>query len=149
MRAARAAIDKAGGDVVLTGRAECFLVGLPDLDETIKRLKAYADVGADCLFAPGLRNREQIEAVIKALAPLPVNVLMPGAIGVSVADLAALGARRISVGGSLARVAWGAFVKSAAEIAREGIFDSFGGAASYADLNAFFRDDAEKRKQSR
>ena len=105
-KAARAAIDKAGGDVVLTGRAECFLVGRPDLDETIRRLKAYADAGADCLYSPGIRTREQIAAVVQAVAPKPVNFLMPGALGLTVADLAALGVRRISVGGTLARVAW-------------------------------------------
>ena len=106
MKAARAAIDKAGGDVLLTGRAECFLVGRPDLDETVRRLKAYSAAGADCLYAPGIRTPELIAAVVKAAAPKPVNVLMPGALGLTVADLEALGARRISVGGTLARVAW-------------------------------------------
>ncbi len=109
VRAARAAIDKAGGDVLLVGRAECFLLGRPDLDETIARLKAYANAGADCLYAPGIKTREQIAAVVKAVAPKPVNVLMSsGAQPLTVADLAALGVRRISVGGALARVAWGA-----------------------------------------
>ena len=115
IRAARAAIDKAGGDVVFTGRAECFLVGRPDLDETIKRLKAYADAGADCLYAPGIRTHEQIAAVVKAVAPKPVNFLMTN-YALKTSDIAALGVRRISVGGTLARVAYGAMIKSAKQI---------------------------------
>src|SRR5207244_4950013 len=95
MRAARAAIDKAGGDVILTGRSEGFLVGRPDIDETIRRLKAYAAAGADCLYAPGLRTRELIDSVIKAVAPKPVNVIMSAPLGLTVADLAALGVRRL------------------------------------------------------
>ena len=145
IRAARSAIDKAGGDVVFTGRAECFLVGRPDLDETIARLKAYATAGADCLYAPGIRTREQIDAVVKAVAPKPVNLLMPANLGLTVADAAALGVRRISVGGTLARVAWGAVIKSAKQIMDEGRFDSFADAAPHPDLNAFFRDDMAKR----
>jgi 2-methylisocitrate lyase-like PEP mutase family enzyme len=130
IRAARAAIDKAGGDVVFTGRAECFLVGRPDLDEVIARLKAYAAAGADCLYAPGLRTREQIDAVVKAVAPKPVNLLMPANLGLTVADVTALGVRRISVGGTLARVIWGALIKSAKQIMNEGRFDSFAEAAT-------------------
>ena len=128
IKAARAAIDKAGGDVMLVGRAECFLVGRPDLDETIRRLKAYAAAGADCLYAPGIRTREQIAAVVAAVAPKPVNVLI-GAPGHTVADLAALGVRRISVGGALARAAWGGFLRAAKQIASEGRFDAFADAA--------------------
>ena len=120
MRAARAAIDKAGGDVLLTGRAEGFLVGRPDLDEAIARLKAYAEAGADCLYAPGIRTREQIAAVVKAVAPKPVNFLNSGAFGFTVDDLAALGVRRISVGSTLARVAYGAFLRAARQIADRG-----------------------------
>lgn len=145
MRAARAAIDQAGGDVMLVGRAECFLVGRPDLDETIRRLQAYAAAGADCLYAPGLRSRDLIEAVVKAVAPKPVNVLMPGALGLTVADLAALGVRRISLGGTIARVAWGAFIRSAKEIAANGRFDSFAEAVPHAELNTFFRNDMKQR----
>ncbi len=145
MRAARAAIDQAGGDVMLVGRAECFLVGRPDLDETIRRLQAYAAAGADCLYAPGLRSRDLIEAVVKAVAPKPVNVLMPGALGLTVADLAALGVRRISLGGTIARVAWGAFIRSAKEIAADGRFDSFAEAVPHAELNTFFRNDMKQR----
>jgi len=145
IKAARAAIDQKGGDVLLTGRAECFLVGRPDLDETIRRLRAYAQAGADCLYAPGIRTREQIAAVVKAAAPKPVNLLMPGALGLTVADVAALGVRRISVGGTIARVAFGAFIRAAKEIAGEGRFDAFAGAVPHAELNAFFRDDMTKR----
>ncbi len=148
MRAARAAIDKAGGDVLLTGRAECFLVGRPHLDETTARLKAYAAAGADCLYAPGIRTREQIAAVIAAVKPKPVNVLVSGAFGLTVADLAALGARRISVGGALARAAWGGFMRAAKEIAGEGCFDALADAATQAEVNGFFRDDLARRKPS-
>jgi 2-methylisocitrate lyase-like PEP mutase family enzyme len=146
VRAAREAIDKAGGDVVFTARTEGFIHGRPDLDETVRRLKAFADAGADCLYAPGIRTREQIETVVKAVAPKPVNLLMSWASGMTVADIAAMGVRRISVGGTLARVAMHAFVKSAREIAQEGRFDSFGGVISNAELNALFRDDVSKRQ---
>jgi 2-methylisocitrate lyase-like PEP mutase family enzyme len=145
MKAARAAIDRAGGDVLLTGRAECFLVGRPDLDETVRRLQAYSAAGADCLYAPGIRTPELIAAVVKAAAPKPVNVLMPGALGLTVADLAALGARRISVGGTLARVAWGAFIRAAKTIASEGRFDAFKDAVPHAEINGFLRDDMTAR----
>ena len=145
MKAARAAIDAAGGGVLLTGRAECFLVGRPDLEETIRRLKAYSAAGADCLYAPGIRNPEQITAVVKAAAGKPVNFLMPGALGLTVDDVAGCGVRRISVGGTLARVAWGAFIRSARQIADEGRFDRFADAVPHAELNAFFRDDMSKR----
>jgi 2-methylisocitrate lyase-like PEP mutase family enzyme len=145
IRAARAAIDNAGGDTVLTGRAECFLVGRPDLHETIQRLKAYAAAGADCLYAPGLRSREQIDAVVTALAPRPVNVLMSGPLGPTVAELAALGVRRVSVGSALARVAWGAMARCAKQILGDGTFDSFADAMPHPELNAFFREDVKKR----
>ncbi|HMA70508.1 MAG TPA: isocitrate lyase/phosphoenolpyruvate mutase family protein [Xanthobacteraceae bacterium] len=145
MRAARRAIDQSGADVMLVGRAECFLVGRPDLDETIARLRAYASAGADCLYAPGIRTAEQIAAVVEAVAPKPVNVLMSAATGLTVADLAALGVRRISVGGALARVAWGAFMRAARQIAAEGRFDDFANAVSMAEINGFFRDDFKGR----
>jgi 2-methylisocitrate lyase-like PEP mutase family enzyme len=145
MRAARAAIDKAGGGVVLTARTEGFLVGRPDLDETIRRLKAFAAAGADCLYAPGLRTRELIGAVIAAVAPKPVNIIMSAALGITVAELAALGTRRISVGSALSRVTWGAFMHAAKEIAEQGRFDSFATGVPNADLNALFRDDMKKR----
>jgi 2-methylisocitrate lyase-like PEP mutase family enzyme len=146
LRAARAAIDQAGGDVLLVGRAECFLVGRPDLDETIARLKAYANAGADCLYAPAIKTREQIAAVVKAVAPKPVNVLMSsGANPLTVADLAELGVRRISVGGALARVGWGAVMRVAKQIATDGRFDGLNDSAPGAELNALFRDDRKQR----
>jgi 2-methylisocitrate lyase-like PEP mutase family enzyme len=135
MRAAR----EAAPDVLLVGRAEGFLVGRPDLDDVINRLRAYADAGADCLYAPALRTREHIAAVVKAVAPKPVNVLISGPIGLSVADLAALGVRRISVGGALARAAWGGFLRAVAEIAEHGTFEALRDAAPHAKLNAFFK----------
>jgi 2-methylisocitrate lyase-like PEP mutase family enzyme len=144
VRAARQAIDKSGADVLLTGRAEGFLHGRPDLDDAIRRLTAFAKAGADCLYVPGIKTREQIEAVVKAVAPKPVNLLMSFAGGFTVADIAAMGVRRISVGGTLARVAMDAFIKAASGIAGDGKFDSFAGVVSNAELNAFF---AQARKQ--
>lgn len=144
LRAARAAIDRAGRDVVLTGRAENFVAGRPDLDDAIARLRAYGAAGADCLYAPGLRTREQIAAVVAAVAPTPVNVLVPP--DVSAADLAALGVRRVSVGSGLARVAWGAFAAAARAMAADGRFDALAGAAPYAELHAFFADDLARRQ---
>lgn len=139
MSAARSAIDKAGGDTLLVGRAECFLVGRPDLDETIYRLQRYADAGADCLYAPGIRTREQIAAVVAAVAPKPVNLLVGSAGGLVMADIAALGVRRVSVGGALARTAWGAFAQAARLIAEQGRFDGFENAMSGNELDGFFR----------
>jgi len=145
VKAARAAIDRAGGEVVFTARAENFIRGVNDLDDAIRRLKAYAAAGADCLYAPGINKREQIEAVVKAVAPKPVNFLNSGAFGFTVDDLARMGVRRISVGGSLARVAMHAFIRTATEIARDGKFDGFGGVISNADLNKFFAADRKER----
>ena len=144
VKAARAAVDRAGGDVVFTARAEGFIRGVPDLDNVIRRLRAFKEAGADCFYAPGIKTREQIEAVVKAVSPKPVNFLNSGAFGFTVDDLAGMGVRRISVGGSLARVATHAFIRVATEIAREGKFDGFAGLISNADLNKFFNDD---RKQ--
>jgi 2-methylisocitrate lyase-like PEP mutase family enzyme len=144
VKAARAAVDRAGGEVVFTARAENFIRGVPDLDDAIRRLKAYAAAGADCLYAPGIRTREQIEAVVEAVAPKPVNFLGGGALGFTVSDLAAMGVRRISVGGSLARVAMHAFVRTATEIAQEGKFDGFAGLVTNAELNKFFSEDRQK-----
>jgi len=138
MRAARRAIDAAGGDTLLVGRSEGFFVGRPDLGETIARLKAYASSGADCLYAPGIRDREQIKAVVDAVAPKPVNVLIGWGSDLTVDDLAALGVRRISVGGALARSAWGGFMRAAKAIADQGRFDRFSDAASGAELNKLF-----------
>ncbi len=144
VKAARAAIDRAGGDVVFTARAENFLRGVADLDDVIRRLKAYAAAGADCVYAPGIKTREQIEAVVKAVAPKPVNFLAGWAMDFKVSDLAAMGVRRVSVGGSLARVAMNAFIKTATEIAKDGKFDGFGGIISGAELNKFFSEDRKK-----
>jgi 2-methylisocitrate lyase-like PEP mutase family enzyme len=133
--AARSAIDAAGGGAVLTARTEGFISGRPDLAETIRRLTAFAEAGADCLYAPGLRHEADIAEVVKAVAPKPVNVLSPGQ---PVAALAALGVRRISVGGALARTAWGEFLRAAKEIAEEGTFGAFARGAKGGDLNALF-----------
>ena len=135
IRAARAALD---ADVMLVGRAEGFLVGRPDLDDVIRRLRAYAEAGADCLYAPGLRKREQIAAVVDAVAPKPVNVLVSAPIGLSVADLTALGVRRVSVGGALARAAWGGFLRAATEIAERGTFEALADATPHATLQKLF-----------
>jgi 2-methylisocitrate lyase-like PEP mutase family enzyme len=145
IRAARQAIDATGANVMLIGRAECFLVGRPDLGETTTRLKAYASAGADCLYAPGIRSAEHIVEIVKAVAPKPVNVLMSAATGFTVADLAGLGVRRVSVGSALARVAWGAFMRASREIAGEGRFDTLADTVPFADINGFFRDDLKAR----
>jgi 2-methylisocitrate lyase-like PEP mutase family enzyme len=145
VRAARAAIDAAGGEVVFTARSEGFIRGRPDLEETVRRLKAFASAGADCLYAPGIKTRDQIAAVVKAVAPKPVNFLMATATELTVNDLAALGVRRISLGGTLARVAWTAVARAARDIAATGKFDSLAGTMSNSELNAFFREDVKKR----
>jgi len=145
IRSARRAIDKAGGDTLLVGRAECFLHGRPDLEETIGRLKAYAQAGADCLYAPGIRMREQIVAVVAGVAPQPLNLLVGSASNLTLQEIAALGVRRVSVGGALARSAWGGFMQAAKLIAEQGKFDGFASAASGNELNSFFRDDVKKR----
>ncbi|MGH6623978.1 MAG: isocitrate lyase/PEP mutase family protein [Burkholderiaceae bacterium] len=145
VRAARRAIDKTGGDALLVGRAECFLVGRPDLNETITRLKGYADAGADCLYAPGLRTREQISAVVAGVAPRPVNLLIGWAAEFTMKEIAALGVRRVSVGGALARSAWGGFTRAARMLAEQGLFTGFADAAPGGDLDTFFRADLEQR----
>ena len=146
MRAARQAIDKSGGDTMLVGRSEGFIAGAPDLDETIRRLKAYAAAGADCLYAPGIRTREQIGAVVAAVAPKPFNLLIGAPIGLTVADVAALGVRRISIGGALARAAWGGFMRTVKLILEQGKFEGLADAASGAELNRLFVEDQKKRK---
>ena len=148
VKAARAAIDKSGTGVVFTARTEGYIRNRPDLDETIRRLKAFADAGADCLYSPGIKTREQIAATVKAVAPKPINFLNSGVFGFTVKDLAELGVRRISVGGTLARVAMNAFIKSAREIAEQGKFDSFAGVVSNTELNSFFGDDFSKRPKT-
>ncbi|MBW4051118.1 MAG: isocitrate lyase/phosphoenolpyruvate mutase family protein [Proteobacteria bacterium] len=139
MRAARKAIDAAGGDTLLVGRAECFLVGRPDIDETIARLQAYASAGADCLYAPGIRSPEHIRRVVESVAPKPVNLLVGYPSALSVADIAALGVRRISVGGALARAAWGGFMRAAKMLAEQGRFDGFADAAPHDTLESLTR----------
>lgn len=143
--AAKAAIDKKGGDTLLVGRAENFFVGRPDLDDTIARLKAYSVAGADCLYAPGISKPEQIKAVVQAVAPKPVNLLIGSPIGLTVKDAEALGVRRISIGGSLARAAWGGFIRAAKMIAEEGRFDGFADAAPGIEINKFFYKDSKSR----
>ena len=138
LRAARRAIDETGGDTLLVGRAENFFAGVPDLDDTVARLKAYADAGADCLYAPGIQSAEQIRTVVTAVAPRPVNVLVGATSPFTLQDLADLGVRRVSVGGALARAAWGGFMHAAQALA-EGRFDGFDGAASGATLNGLFQ----------
>jgi 2-methylisocitrate lyase-like PEP mutase family enzyme len=142
MRAARRAIDRAGGDTLLVGRAECFLVGRPDLEETAARLNAYAAAGADCLYAPGVRTPEQIAALVGAVAPRPFNLLVGATSPLDVAAIAALGVRRISVGGAFARAAWGGFMRAATQLAQQGRFDGLADAASGAELNRLFQGDA-------
>jgi len=144
IKAARAAIDKSGADVFLTARTEGFIRGRPDMDETIRRLRAFADAGADCLYAPGIRTREEIEKVVNAVAPKPVNVLVGWPSDLSVQDIAKLGARRISVGGALARAAWGGFIRAVRQLSDGGCFNGFADAAPAAELNALFREDRAK-----
>lgn len=138
MKAARAAIDKSGADVLLTGRSEGFIRNRPDLAETIARLKAYAAAGADCLYAPGLTTAEQITAVVTAVAPKPVNILIGGPLPFSVSDIERLGGRRISVGGAMARVYWGAVGRMAREILDKGTFKGFAEGMPGGDLNKLF-----------
>ncbi len=147
IRAARDVIDRQSPEVVLTARAECFLVGRPDLDDAIRRLRAYAAAGADCLYAPGLTTRAQITAVVEAVAPKPVNVLIGSATDLTLDDLTALGVRRVSVGSALARTAWGGFLRAARTIAATGRFDGFADAVPFAEINAFFREDLARRRR--
>jgi 2-methylisocitrate lyase-like PEP mutase family enzyme len=138
IQAARRAIDDSGTGVVLTGRSEGFIVGRPDLAETIRRLTAYAEAGADCLYAPGVRAKANIVAVVKAVAPKPVNVLVGGPFA-TITELADAGVRRISVGGALARTAWTNFLQAAKEIAEQGTFSGLANAVGSAELNQRFR----------
>jgi methylisocitrate lyase len=137
IQAARRAIDASGTGILLTGRSEGFIVGRPDLAETIRRLTGFAEAGADCLYAPGIRSTADIQAVVKAVAPKPVNVLV-GSGFTSVTELAAAGVRRISVGGALARAAWGGFLEAAREIASQGTFTSLDRAVPFAEIDRAF-----------
>jgi 2-methylisocitrate lyase-like PEP mutase family enzyme len=142
IKAARSAIDASGTGVLLTARAECHLVGTPKpLEESIRRLQAYADAGADVLYAPGPRERADIKAIVDAVAPKPVNVLMGGNTGLTLSDLAALGARRVSVGSALARAAWTGFIHAARLMAETGRFDGLGAGVPFAEINGFFDSD--------
>ena len=145
LRAARGAIDRNGGDTLLVGRAECFLVGRPDLAETVARLQAYANAGADVLYAPGIRSREQISTVVAAVAPKPVNLLVGSVSELTMAEIATLGVRRVSVGGAMARAAWGGLLRAARMLAEQGRFDGFADAASGQALNNFFTQDLAAR----
>ena len=137
IKAARKAIDADKSNVMLTGRCEAYLVGKPDLGFVIERLNAYSEAGADCLYAPGIKTREDIAAIVKAVAPKPVNLLI-GASGLSVAEASDLGVRRISVGGSLARTAWAGFMQAAREIAEQGTFTELSKGYSGGELNKMF-----------
>ncbi|BEP45613.1 oxaloacetate decarboxylase [Variovorax sp. V15] len=138
LRAARKAIDASGADVLLVGRAENFFADRPDLDDAVARIKAYANAGADCLYAPGIKTREQIAAVVAAAGGKPVNLLVGAPSELTLKDIAELGVRRVSVGGGLARAAWGGFIRAARMLA-DGRFDGFADAAPGAELNAFFK----------
>jgi 2-methylisocitrate lyase-like PEP mutase family enzyme len=127
-----------GSGVILVGRAEGFLVGRENLDQVIKRLVAYSKAGSDCLYAPGFKERDHIKAIVEAVAPKPVNVLIGGAGGLSMRDAAELGARRVSVGGAFARAAWGGFIRSAKELIEEGTFEELKHGASYDELQRLF-----------
>ncbi|CAM5763154.1 isocitrate lyase/PEP mutase family protein [Bosea minatitlanensis] len=146
IRAARKAVDETGSGVLLTARAECFLTGHPEpLKEAVRRIEAYAAAGADVLYAPGPKTAEEIRAIVAAAGGRPVNVLVYGDYGLGVADIAAAGARRISIGGALARAAWAAFIEATRLIAEEGSFRGFAGNGPSAPLNPFFRDDLKAR----
>ena len=136
VRAARRAIDESGTGVVLTGRSEGFVCGRPDIDETVRRLRAYSEAGADCLYAPRIDKVEHITAIVAAVSPKPVNLLI-NAPFITVAEAAALGVRRISVGGTLARTAWAGFLQAAREIADAGTFSRF---ERLPNVDALFRD---------
>ena len=137
IRAARRAIDESGTQVLLTARSEGFLVGRPDLEETLRRLIAYADAGADCLYAPGISSPSDIQQVVASVSPKPVNVLV-GSDFTTLADLANAGVRRISVGGALARAAWGPFIEAAKQIADHGTFTRLNQGIPFAEINGLF-----------
>src|SRR5256886_2559859 len=136
VRAARETIGDSG--VVLVGRAEGFLVGRENLDQVIRRLVAYSEAGADCLYAPGFKERDHIQAIVECVAPKPSNILIGGASGLTMKDAESLGARRVSVGGAFARAAWGGFIRSAKELIEKGTFDELANAAPYSELQELF-----------
>ena len=128
-----------GTDVLLVGRAEGFLVGRENLDQVIKRLVKYSEAGADCLYAPGFKDRDSNKAIVEAVAPKPVNLLIGGPGGLTMRDAEEIGARRVSVGGAFARAGWGGFIRSARELMEQGTFDELKQGASYDDLQKLFR----------
>lgn len=145
IRAARAAIDQSGTGALLTARAECYLVGHSDpLTESLRRLQAYAEAGADVLYAPGLNRPDDIRTLIAAVRPKPINILMSANTGSSVTDLAELGVRRISVGSALARAAWTGFMRAAHAIAKDGTFTGFEGMVPFGEINELFRGDLKR-----
>ena len=141
IKAARASIDASGSGVMLTARAECYLVEHPEpFKESVRRLQAYAAAGADVLYAPGIQQRDEIKTMVSEVAPKPVNILVSRNTGLKVADFAELGVRRLSVGSSLARAAWTGFMRAAETISKEGSFSGFDGTVPYADINNLFLD---------
>jgi 2-methylisocitrate lyase-like PEP mutase family enzyme len=150
VRAARRAIDQSGDDVLLTARAECYHVGHPEpLRESLRRLQAYAAAGADVLFAPGPQNPTDITVLVEAVAPKPLNLLVVRDIGLSVSDVAALGVRRISVGGALALAAWTGFVRAARTLKSEGSFSALEGLVLYSEINGLFATDSSTHQARR
>lgn len=146
VKAARQAIDQSGSDVLLTARAECYLVGHPDaFRESVRRLQAYAQAGADVLFAPGVSNPDEIKGLVEAVKPKPLNLLVARDLGLRVNDIAALGVRRISVGGAFALAAWGGFMRAAQTLKSDGSFAGLTGSAAYAEINDFLAADLRKR----
>jgi 2-methylisocitrate lyase-like PEP mutase family enzyme len=146
IKAAKAAIDATGADVLLVARAECYLVGHPDpLAESLRRLEAYAEAGADVLYAPGAASRTDIKAIVKAVHPKPVNILLTSSAGLKIPELAEIGVRRISVGSALARAAWTGFIRAARQMAEENSMAGLDGVTTFAELNGFFRKDLAER----
>jgi 2-methylisocitrate lyase-like PEP mutase family enzyme len=150
IRAARQAIDRSGQDVLLTARAECYHVGHPDpFPECVRRLQAYAAAGADVLFAPGPSEPQVIKALVDAVAPKPLNLLVVRDIGLRVGDIADLGVRRISVGGALALSAWTGFIRAAQALKSDGSFAGLAGLVPYADINGLFTSQLQGRQDHR
>jgi 2-methylisocitrate lyase-like PEP mutase family enzyme len=146
IKAAKAAIEATGADVLLVARSECYLVGHPDpLNEALRRLEAFAEAGADVLYAPGAATRTDIEAIVKAVHPKPINVLLTSSAGLKIPELADLGVRRISVGSALARAAWAGFLRAAREMAQENSMAGLDSSVSFAELDGFFRKDFAER----
>jgi len=146
IKAAKAAIQASGSDVLLVARSECYLVGHPDpLNEALRRLEAFAEAGADVLYAPGAARHADIEALVKAVHPKPVNILLTSSAGLKIPELAEIGVRRISVGSALARAAWTGFLHAAREMAQENSMAGLDNAVSFAELDGFFRKDLAER----